>query len=87
MDRNILTKEKEKVEKHMDLMIELQQIWNTTIKIIPIIFGALGTISASIYTHMASLQVKELNVHQLQKTVVLRTATIIRRHLSLPGSS
>ena len=35
---------------------------------------------------MASLPIKNLNVHQLQKTVILKTATIIRRHLSLPGS-
>jgi len=84
MDRNVLTKEKEKVEKYMDLTIELQRVWGTTIKIIPLIFGALGTISPNLSTHMASLPINDLNVRQLQKTVTLRTATIIRQHLSLP---
>ena len=70
-----------KVEKYMDLMIKLQQIWNTTIQTIPLIFGALGTISDSIFPNDYSLQVKERKVHQLQKTIVLQTATIIRRHL------
>ena len=83
MDRNVLTKEKEKVDKYMDLTIELQRVWGTTIKTI---FGALGTISNNLFTHMASLPIKNLNVHQLQKTVILKKATIIRRHLSLPSS-
>jgi len=55
MDRNVLTKEKEKVDKYMDLTIELQRVWDTTIKTIPLIFGALGTISKNLFTHMASL--------------------------------
>jgi len=83
MDRNVLMKEKEKVEKYMDLTIALQWVWSTSIKTIPLIFGVSNNLS----THMASLPIKDLNVHQLQKTVILRTATIIRRHLSLPGSS
>jgi len=87
IDRNVLTKEKEKVEKYMDLTIELQGIWGTTFKTIPFIFGAPGTINDSLFTHITSLSVNDVNVHQLQKTVILRTATIIRRHLSLPGSS
>ena len=87
MDRNVLKKEKEKVEKYVDLTIELQRVWGTTIKMIPLIFGALGTISNNLSSHMASLPIKDLNVRQLQKTVILRTATIIRQHLSLPGSS
>ena len=86
MDRNFLTKEKEKVDKYMDLTIELQRVWGTTIKTIPLIFGALGMISNNLFTHMASLPIKNLNVHQLQKTVILKIATIIRRHLSLPSS-
>ena len=76
MDRNVLTKEREKVEKYMGLTIGFQGIWGTTIKTIPLIFGALWTISNTLFTHIASLPVKDLNVHQLQKTVILRTATI-----------
>jgi len=87
MDRNVVMKEREKVEKYMDLPIEFQWIWGTTIKIIPLIFGAFGTISNHLFTHIYNFLVKDLNVHQLQKTVILRAATIIRRHLSLTGSS
>ena len=87
MCHGLLTKEKEKVEKYMDLTIELQRVCGTTIKMIPLIFGALGTISNNLSSHMASLPIKDLDVRQLQKTVILRISTIIRRHLSLPGSS
>ena len=48
---------------------------------------AFWSISNSIYTYLAALQVAEIGVHQLSKTVVLRTANILRRHISLPSSS
>ena len=83
MDRNILTKENEKVEKYLDLSIKLQHLWNTNVQVIPLIFGALWSMSNSIYTYLATLQVAEIGVHQLQNTVVLRTANIIRRHIIL----
>jgi len=81
MDRNVLSK---KVEKFQDLSIELQHLWNTRVEVVPLIIGA---ISSSIYTHLATLQVKEVSVHQLQKTVILHTATILQRHTILPSSS
>jgi len=87
MDRNVLTKENEKVEKYLDLSIELQHLWNTSVQVIPLIFGALESISDSIYTYLAALHVEDIGVYQLQKTVVLRTANILRRHISLPSSS
>ena len=63
MDRNVLAKEKEKVDKYMDLTIELQRVWGTIIKTIPLIFGPLnGTISNNLFTHMASLSIKNLKV-------------------------
>jgi len=77
MDRNVLTKEIEKVEKYLDLSIELQHLWNTSMQVIPLIFGALESISDSIYTYLAALHVEEIGVHQLQKTVVLHTANIL----------
>jgi len=87
MDRNVVSKENEKVDKYLDLSIELQRIWNTRVEVVPVIIGALGSISSSIYTSLATLRVTEIDVHQLQKTVLLRTATILRRHFNLPSSS
>ena len=69
MDRNVVTKEKDKINKYMDLTIELQRVLGTTIKMIPLIFGALGAISNNLSTHMASLPIKNLTDYQLQMTV------------------
>ena len=87
MDHNVLAKEKEKVDKYLSLMIELQSLWNTTVEVVPIIFGALGSLSDNIFTNLSLLQVTDINAYQLQKTVLLRAATILRQHLALPSSS
>ena len=75
------------MRRWLDLSIELQHLWNTSVQVIPLIFGALGSISDSIYTYLAALHVEDIGVYQLQKTVILRTAKILRRHISLPSSS
>ena len=38
-------------------MIELQNLQNTTVKIVPLVFGALGSLSDAIYTYLSLLQV------------------------------
>ena len=83
MDQNVLAKEKEKVDKYL---IELQSLWNTTVEVVPIIFGALGSLSDNVFTNQSLLQVTDINAYQLQKTVLLKTATILRRHLAFPSS-
>ena len=46
--------------------------------IMPIVFGALGSLSDSIFTNLSLLQVTDINAYQLQKTVLLKTAAILR---------
>ena len=47
-DIRIQEKEKEKIERYNDLKWELMSIWNCSkVKVIPIIIGALGTVSKS----------------------------------------
>jgi len=87
MDQNVLAKEKEKVDKYFGLMVELQSLWNTTVEVVPIIFGALGSLSNNLFTNLSLLHVTDVNVYQLQKTVLLKTAAILRQHLALPSSS
>ena len=85
MNQNALTKEK--ADKYLTLAIEQQSLWNTTVDVVPIVFGALGSLSDSIFTNLSLLQVTDINAYQLQKTVLLKTAAILRRHLALPSSS
>ena len=47
-DMRVLEKEQEKIDHYQDLKIEVQKIWScrrVTITFIPIIIGALGTVS------------------------------------------
>jgi MinD-like ATPase involved in chromosome partitioning or flagellar assembly len=44
-DRNVIKKEAEKILKYKNLITEIQQMWNVTVKVIPVIIGATGTIS------------------------------------------
>ena len=44
-DQNIAIKEQEKIEKYQNLRIELQKVWNVKVVVIPVVMGALGTMS------------------------------------------
>ena len=44
-DRNVIKTEAENILKYEYLKIEIQQVWNVKVKVIPVITGATGTIS------------------------------------------
>ena len=44
-DRNVVTREAEKILKYKDLTIDVQRMWNVKTKVIPVIIGGTGTIS------------------------------------------
>ena len=68
-------KEKEKLEKYQDLRRELQKIWNVKVKIIPLVVGSLGAIPKQ--TGITA------EIGQVQKTVLLETARILRKVLEI----
>ena len=63
--------------------MELQSLWNTKVVVVPLVVGALGSLSNNISAYFHQLKLTGVSAHQLQKAVVLRTATIIRQHLFL----
>ena len=79
-DRNVIKKEAEKILKYKDLTIELQRMWNVKTKVIPVIAGANGTISKSFRKYVSNIPGNH-EVKQLQKTVILGTAHILRKVL------
>ena len=80
-----MTKETEKVEKYQDLKIELQRLWNTSVEIVPIVLvvGALGPISSDLQKYLQKLNITDIRTSKIQKTVLLKTANILRRHLGV----
>jgi len=79
-ERNVIKKEAEKILKYKDLTIEIQRMWNVKTKAIPVTIGATGTISKSFRKYLSKIPGK-YEVKELQKTVILGTAHILRKVL------
>ena len=59
-DSNILQKETEKCEKYQDLVREIQRIWKS--KVVPVVVGALGSVSKKLAGHLEQLGIKNLSL-------------------------
>ena len=81
MDHNVIGKEQEKITNYQELQFEIEKLWNTRVKIVPIVIGALGTVSNKLEKYLGGLNLDDIKPHQLQKCVLLKTGNIIRKHL------
>ena len=81
MEHNVKSKEKEKVDHYLELKFELEKLWKTKIEIVPIIIGALGAVTQNLERNLKNIGLKHVQVHQLQKCVLLKTGNILRKHL------
>ena len=83
-DHRINLKESEKKDNYLDLARELKKLWNMKITIVPIVFGALGTITKGLLKGLEDLEIGG-RVETIQTTALLRTARILRRVLETWG--
>ena len=80
-DCRIREKEIEKIEKYQNLKRELKRFWPLKkIEVVLLVVGALGCISKGFSGWMDILGIK-LDVGMVQKSVLLRTARILRKVL------
>ena len=79
-DHRINLKESEKKDMYLDLARELKKLWNMKVTIVPIVIGALGTITKGLLKGLEDLEVGG-PVETIQTTAQLRTARILRRVL------
>jgi hypothetical protein len=78
----ITSKEDEKVEKYEELRQEIIRMWQLTkVDVVPIVVGALGAVTDRIDQWIERMGI-EVRVEHLQKTVLLGTARILRKHLN-----
>jgi hypothetical protein len=77
-NRNMIKKEAEKILKYKDLTVEIQCMWNVKTKMLPVIIRVTGTISRSSRKYVSNIPGKH-EVKELQKTVILGTAHILRK--------
>ena len=81
-DGIIEEKQKDKTEKYQDLGRELQKIWNVKVKIIPLVVGSLGVIPKQFGNRLKQIGIT-VGAAQVQKTVLLGTARILRKVLEI----
>ena len=79
-EHRIKLKECEKRDKYLDLARELKNLWNMRVIIIPIVFGAFGTVTKGLLKGLEDLEVGG-RVETIQTTTLLKTVRILRRVL------
>ena len=82
VNHRINLKECEKKNKYFDLARELKKLWNMKVTIVPIVIGALGTITKGFLKGLEDLEVGG-RVETIQMTALLTTARILRRVLEI----
>ena len=81
-DARVPQKEAEKIEKYNDLRRELQKLWKVKAKVVPIVVGALGTVSKSLTGYLKEIKVST-KIQVIQKSALLGTARILRKVLEI----
>ena len=81
-DSRIGKKEKDKIEKYQESGRELQKIWNVNVKIIRLAVGSLGAIPKQFGNRLKQIGITA-GTAQVQKTVLLGTARILRKVLEI----
>ena len=81
-DSRIEEKKKEKIEKYQDLRKELRKICNMRVKIIPLVVGSLGTIPRQFGNRLKETGITT-EIGQVQKTILLGTARILKKVLEV----
>ncbi|CAH2255620.1 jg19327 [Pararge aegeria aegeria] len=83
-DDNLVKAEKDKVSKYLDLAHEITAMWivESTVDV-PIIVSVNGLLAKSFDQHLKKLSLGCWIKGRIQKAVVLETARIVRRFLTL----
>ena len=84
-DHRVKLKENEKKDKYQDLAWELKKLWNMKVTFIPIVIGALGTVTKELIKGLENLEIKG-RVETIQTTALLRSARILRKVLETWGN-
>ena len=74
------------IDKYQNLRTEIKRLWNMKNMVVPIVIGSLGTISKQFNDHAQRLELDSLSLLDLQESVLLGTAHILRRVLQPSGT-
>ena len=76
LDRKM--KEREKRDKYQDFAKEQRKIWNMKVTVIPLVVGALDTVTKGLVQGLEDLEIRGW-VKTIHTTILLRSARILRR--------
>ena len=79
-EHRVKVKEYEKNDKYLDLARESKKLWNMKVMFIPIVIGALGTVTEGLFKGLEDLEIRG-RVETIQTTRILRSARKLRRVL------
>ena len=83
-NHKIKLKEGKKRDRYLDLARELKKLWNRKVTIIPIIIGALGTVTKWLVKGLEDSDIRRW-IESIQTTAPLRSARILRKVLETWG--
>ena len=75
-DGRIEKMEKDKMKGYNDPKRELKKIWDMSVKVIPVVVGALGTTPKKLKQRLSDIGI-ETRIVELQKTAILHSARIL----------
>ena len=79
-DERVSAKETEKIEKYDELRREHERLWKVKAKVVPIIVGALGTVTRNLNSYLKEIGVN-VTIQLIQKSALLGSARILRKIL------
>ena len=82
-DHRVKLKESDK-DKCLELDWELKKLWNMKVTVIPIVIGALGTVTKGLVRGLEEFKITG-RVETIQTTALLRSTRILRRVLETWG--
>ena len=80
-DSNVLQKE---TEKYQDLEREIKRIWKSRTKVVPVVVGALSSVSKKMAGHLEQLGIKD-RTRTMLKSALLGSAHILGKVLKVWG--
>ena len=82
-DRRVDIKQEEKINKYLDLAIEIKELWKMKrVKVVPVVIGVLGTIPKRLEDYLRNINAG-IELAALQRTVLLGSARNLRRVLEI----
>ena len=82
-DPNVVSKEKEKIDRYKDLAAEVARMHNVKVEVVPIVVGSLGVVTKDLTRWLGRVGVGDV-VGGLQTSAIIGTAAILRKVLYTP---